>query len=206
MTSCSFKNLFAKKDQSESIASEDEFDGFETAEDDEFDAEDVEQEVEDQDTGEEEVAAQDPVEEAPQAQAEEFAQEESSPSPASDGMAEYTAQGSETLMWIAFKVYGDYLRWKDIRDANPGMNYHNITAGTTLKYPAPSRPFHWNPRGNPYLVLKGDTLGLISNKVYGRPHHWRSIWDNNRPMIKNPNLIFAGFTVHWLPEEEIAAN
>ena len=50
--------------------------------------------------------------------------------------------------------------------------------------------------GNPYLIKSGDTLGKISNTTYGTIKYWKNIWNNNKPLIKDPNKIFAGFTIY----------
>ncbi len=112
----------------------------------------------------------------------------------------YTVQRNETLMLIAFKIYGDYDKWKHIASWNADT-LNGSTAvrnGMTLKYKAPAEEFVWNPQGLPYLIRTGDTLGLISKSVYQTPKKWKSIWDNNRPLIKDPNRIFAGFTLYYL--------
>lgn len=118
----------------------------------------------------------------------------------SDNMMEYKVQKNETLMMIAFKLYGDYGWWKKLagwnQDSLKGSQI--VRVGQTLKYMAPSEEFVWNPQGLPYLIRTGDNLGLISKSVYQTPKKWKLIWENNRPLIKNPNLIFAGFTIYYL--------
>ncbi len=120
----------------------------------------------------------------------------------------YTVQKNETLMLIAFKLYGDYERWKELagqnRDSLKGST--NISAGMTLKYMAPAEEFVWNPQGLPYLIRTGDTLGGISKTVYTTTKKWKLIWENNRPLIKDPNKIFAGFTIHYLENGREVAN
>lgn len=114
------------------------------------------------------------------------------------GISTYTVQENETLMMIAFKIYGDYGKWKEIAELNQAtLNGSNRTvAGMELQYNAPAEPFVFAPAGNPYLIVKNDTLGIVSQKTYGEPVHWRAIWENNRPLIKDPNIIFAGFTIY----------
>lgn len=120
----------------------------------------------------------------------------------------YTVQKNETLMLIAFKLYGDYERWKELasqnRDALKGNT--NIREGMTLSYMAPAEEFVWNPQGLPYLIRTGDTLGGISKQVYTTTKKWKLIWENNRPLIKDPNKIFAGFTIHYLENGREVAN
>ncbi len=118
----------------------------------------------------------------------------------SSNMMEYKVQKNETLMMIAFKLYGDYGWWKKLAGWNTDKlkGGQIVRAGQTLKYMAPSEEFVWNPQGLPYLIRTGDTLGLISKSVYQTPKKWKLIWENNRPLIKNANLIFAGFTIYYL--------
>jgi nucleoid-associated protein YgaU len=118
---------------------------------------------------------------------------------------EYKVQAGDTMMLVAFKIYGDYSKWRSIARLNPGASSKGLSAGTVLKYDVPSTPFVWNPRGNPHLIKSGDTLGAISKDKYGTPAKWKYIFDNNKPMIKNPNLIFSGFTLYWLAERDLAS-
>ena len=118
----------------------------------------------------------------------------------SENMMEYKVQKNETLMMIAFKLYGDYAWWKKLAGWNTDKlkGSQIVREGMSLKYMAPSEEFVWNPQGLPYLIRQNDTLGLISKSVYQTPKKWKLIWENNRPLIKNPNLIFAGFTIYYL--------
>lgn len=119
----------------------------------------------------------------------------------------YTVQKNETLMMIAFKLYGDYGKWRDIAARNRAMlKSGQPTAGMKLKYAMPSETFVWKPQGNPHLIRTGETLGKISGQVYGTQKKWKFIWDNNRPLIKDPNKIFAGFTLYWLQTGKVAQN
>ena len=106
----------------------------------------------------------------------------------------YTVQKNETLMIIAFKLYGDYNKWRNISNLNGGIS--QINEGMVLKYKKPMNEFVWAPSGNPYLIKTGDTLGHISNTTYGTTKLWKNIWDNNKPLIKDPNKIFVGFTIY----------
>ncbi len=116
------------------------------------------------------------------------------------GSRTYSVQKNETLMMIAFKIYGDYGRWKDLANLNNGVlkGSSTVRAGTTLNYNAPAEEFVWNPQGNPYLIKTGDTLGVIAKEVYATPKKWKLLWENNRPLIRDPNKIYAGFTIYYL--------
>jgi nucleoid-associated protein YgaU len=111
----------------------------------------------------------------------------------------YKVQKGETLMQIAFKIYGDVSKWKAIQQMNDAKLSKNsaLRANMELKYTAPEKIFVWNPEGTPYMIKNGETLGTISNSVYQTPKKWKSIWENNKPLIKNPNVIYAGFTLFY---------
>lgn len=61
--------------------------------------------------------------------------------------------------------------------------------------PAPPAP---PPRGNvppaprSYVVVRGDCLWNIAKRFYGSGPLWPRIFDANRKLIKNPNLIYPG--------------
>lgn len=111
----------------------------------------------------------------------------------------YRVQRGETLMQIAFKLYGDISKWKEIKNMNSEKltNNSSLKANTELKYRAPETPFVWNPAGQPHMIKTGETLGTISNSIYSTPKKWKAIWENNKPLIKNPNIIYAGFTLYY---------
>ncbi len=114
-------------------------------------------------------------------------------------MMTYKVSKGETLMQIAFKIYGDIGKWKSLKEMNRTTFSKNsaLHANMTLKYAAPNKEFVWNPEGTPYMIKNGETLGTISNSVYKTPKKWKSIWENNKPLIKNPNVIYAGFTLYY---------
>lgn len=44
-----------------------------------------------------------------------------------------------------------------------------------------------------YTVVAGDTLRIISNKIYGDSSEWRKLYHLNRELLRgNPNLILPG--------------
>ena len=115
---------------------------------------------------------------------------------------QYQLQDGETLMMAAFKIYGDYRKWHNLKELN---KFKKIGKGSVIDYYVPEQAFGWQPSGLPYLVKTGDTLGLISQEKYGTVKKWKSIYENNRPLIHSPNLIFAGFTLYYVPSRDIAS-
>ncbi len=123
----------------------------------------------------------------------------------SGSYSSYTVQRNETLMMISFKLYGSYDRWKDLLRDNQGVLNGStvISPGMQLQYMT-GQEISWQPNGSPYLIQSGDTLGKISSKTYKTPRYWRNIWDNNKTLIKNPNRIFAGFTIYTPQLRDVA--
>ncbi len=119
----------------------------------------------------------------------------------------YAVQKNETLMMISFKLYGDYSKWRELARYNKNLlaGSSNVKEGMEIKYLSPGVEFMWNPDGSPYLIRTGDTLGGISSNVYGTVKKWKFLWDNNRPLIKDPNRIFAGFTIYYREDGKVAS-
>ena len=117
---------------------------------------------------------------------------------------EYTIKENDTLMLISFDTYGDYGRWREIIKNNP-VKANELIIGDTLRLVKPKSPTIFSPKGLPYIIRKGDTLGKISDDKYGTPRKWRKIYNNNKTLIKDPNRIFAGFTIFYEPEEKSIA-
>lgn len=113
----------------------------------------------------------------------------------------YTVQKGDTLMKIAFETYGDISKWREIYDANRDkiQDPNQISKGMTLSISKPGMPISIAGNGERYLIKQGDTLGTISNAVYGTQSRWKEIWENNKQLIQNPNVIYAGFYLYYVP-------
>lgn len=117
----------------------------------------------------------------------------------------YKISKGETLMMAAFRIYGDYRKWKELKAWNREEIKGGLHSGMELKYEAPAEKFVWQPNGLPYLVRQGNTLGTISKDKYGTTRKWKDLYENNRPLIRNPNVIFAGFTLYYVPARGLAS-
>lgn len=113
----------------------------------------------------------------------------------------YTFKEGDTLMWVAFNIYGDYRKWKELKEWNSHLATNQFSAGSVIRYKAPTEDFVWRPAGLPHLVKRGETLGSISTDKYGTMRRWKDIYHNNQPLIRDPNLIFAGFTLYYVPDD-----
>ncbi len=114
----------------------------------------------------------------------------------------YSVRSGDSLMRIAFETYGDIYQWRKIWDLNRDRirDPNRIPAGTVLKVEKPMNPVNVVGNGEKYRIRKGDTLGSIAQEVYGSKRQWKKIYENNRQLIKDPNKIYAGFYVYYLPE------
>lgn len=43
-----------------------------------------------------------------------------------------------------------------------------------------------------YVVVEGDSLSAIAKRMYGDGSRWRRIYDANRDIIDDPDLIYPG--------------
>jgi nucleoid-associated protein YgaU len=59
-----------------------------------------------------------------------------------------------------------------------------VTQPVPVTPPAPEKQF--------YTVKKGDYLSKISKEVYGNANKYNIIFEANKPMLKDPNLIYPG--------------
>ena len=51
---------------------------------------------------------------------------------------------------------------------------------------------HVEPEAQFHTVVSGDTLGKIAKKYYGNAMKYPMIFEANKPMLKNPDLIYPG--------------
>jgi hypothetical protein len=119
----------------------------------------------------------------------------------------YTVQSGDTLMKIAFQIYGDVDRWRDIYNQNQNtiMNPNRLEVGTNIVYEEPATPFSRDTSGQRYRIQEGDTLGGIALYLYGRTNKWRKLYERNRDLIKDPDRIYAGFDLYYnQTQEELA--
>ncbi len=60
--------------------------------------------------------------------------------------------------------------------------------------PKPESQFH--------TVVRGDSLSKIAKKFYGNAMKYPEIFDANKPMLKDPNLIYPGQVLRIPPLDE----
>jgi nucleoid-associated protein YgaU len=126
--------------------------------------------------------------------------------PSGDGVS-YKVQKGDTLMKISWEQYGDLFRWREIYALNKSkiQDPNHVPPGTVIQIAgqgrSPASAMEHN--GDQYLIMLGDTLGKISGKVYGSMGKWKKIWENNKSLIRDPNKIYAGFYLYYVPEAKM---
>ena len=49
-----------------------------------------------------------------------------------------------------------------------------------------------------YEVVSGDSLSKIAKREYGDANKWRAIYEANRDLIKDPDIVDGVYDIHWL--------
>ena len=81
-------------------------------------------------------------------------------------------------------------------------DFSNVVSGSSSTAPSPA-----GASGDPaaggtsrtYVVVAGDSLSKIAKKFYGDANSWRRIFEANKNVIKNPDLIQPGWKL-TIPE------
>ena len=84
----------------------------------------------------------------------------------------------------------------------PGVHrvHDHMTVRRAVMTAAPD-PEEKEPEPRFYTVVKGDTLGKIAKDHYGNAAKYPVIFEANKPMLKDPNLIYPGQVLR-IPELE----
>lgn len=109
----------------------------------------------------------------------------------------FGSDGYTQSMRVSRNGFGD-----TIKSGNAGKPVENVapTQGGLMNGTGDtSRPSQASPPPTPpkvtqrtYTIKSGDTLWAIATKYYGNGSQYTKIYDANRGVIKNPNLIYPG--------------
>ena len=72
----------------------------------------------------------------------------------------------------------------------PKPDFSNVESGSSSTAPPPAPAA--TPATKTYVVQKGDSLSKIAKHEYGNANDWRKIYEANRDIIKDPDLIHPG--------------
>jgi nucleoid-associated protein YgaU len=67
----------------------------------------------------------------------------------------------------------------------PNADFSDVESGSSSTAAQPST-------GHSYTVRKGDSLSKIAKREYGDAQQWHRIYNANRDIINDPNLIQPG--------------
>jgi nucleoid-associated protein YgaU len=76
----------------------------------------------------------------------------------------------------------------------PADRFADVPSGTPSTPPPPAQagPVPIVAAMNTYVVAKGDSLSRIAQRAYGDGNKWRKIYEANKDVIKDPDLIYPG--------------
>ena len=74
----------------------------------------------------------------------------------------------------------------------PKPDFSNVQSGGSSTAPTPQPKPIVPPAPRTYTVAAGDSLSKIAKKLYGDASKWKRIFEANRDILKNPDLIHPG--------------
>jgi nucleoid-associated protein YgaU len=79
-------------------------------------------------------------------------------------------------------------------------DFSDVVSGSSSTAPSPGGSSSSESTTNRmYIVQAGDSLSKIAKKFYGNANAWKRIFDANKDVIKNPDLIQPGWKLQ-IPE------
>ena len=90
-------------------------------------------------------------------------------------------------------IFGNIFGKKD----KPRPDFSNVRSGSSSTAPtagdrSPEPAAAPVSAGRTYVVVSGDSLSKIAKREYGDGNKWRKIYEANRDIIKDPDLIYPG--------------
>ena len=87
---------------------------------------------------------------------------------------------------------GDKDKKQDKPDFSGVQDGGSSTATAVAPSSAPTDPIAGSAAERTYTVVKGDSLSKIAKDQYGDANKWRKIYEANKDLIKDPDLIHPG--------------
>lgn len=76
----------------------------------------------------------------------------------------------------------------DKKKEGPRPDFRNVESGGSSTAPEAKTA----DSARTYVVRSGDSLSKIAKDHYGRAEDWKKIYEANRDIIKDPDLIYPG--------------
>lgn len=111
------------------------------------------------------------------------------------GSNNYEVQKGDSLWKISENMYGVGYKWTEIAKANKLQNASIIEVGQKLVLPEISKvsaDVKVESKSITYTVKFNDSLWKIAISEYGDGNNWVQIWDLNKNIISNPNVLEVG--------------
>lgn len=80
-------------------------------------------------------------------------------------------------------------------DKTSGPDFSGIRTGSSSTAPTAGAGATPQTGTRTHVVVKGDSLSKIAQREYGDPQQWRRIYEANRDIVKDPDLIYPGQTL-----------
>jgi nucleoid-associated protein YgaU len=81
---------------------------------------------------------------------------------------------------------------KDDKPPESKPDFSNVRSGGSSTAPAVREPTATSASQTTYVVVKGDSLSRIAAREYGDANKWRTIYEANKDLISDPDLIRPG--------------
>ncbi|MGQ0643859.1 MAG: LysM peptidoglycan-binding domain-containing protein [Gemmatimonadaceae bacterium] len=81
-------------------------------------------------------------------------------------------------------------REEDKERSRPDFSNVRSDSSSTADSPVEQKPAAESTKS--YTVVAGDTLSAIARHEYGDANEWRVIYEANKHLIKNPDIIYPG--------------
>jgi len=81
---------------------------------------------------------------------------------------------------------------KDDKPPQSRPDFSNVRSGGSSTAAAAPQPTDTIGSGKTYVVVEGDSLSKIARREYGDASKWRTIYEANKDLINDPDLIFPG--------------
>ena len=81
---------------------------------------------------------------------------------------------------------------KDDAPSTSKPDFSNVQSGGSSTAPAAPQPADPIGSGKTYVVVEGDSLSKIAKREYGDASKWRAIYNANKDVISDPDLIHPG--------------
>jgi nucleoid-associated protein YgaU len=93
----------------------------------------------------------------------------------------------------------DFFKRDKDKEQDP-PDFSKVQGGGSSTAPAPATAdANVKAAARTYTVVKGDSLSKIAKQYYGSANKWRQIYEANRDVIKDPDLIYPGQSLR-IPE------